>query len=198
MRFKNKGLVCSIEECANPARYRGWCNAHYVRWQRHGDPLGSNRRPPQVGVPCRIEGCTRTAVTQRLCSMHYYRLRKWGDLGSPNPTISGSLEERFWRKVRQTPTCWLWTGATSGSLPYGVIYLSRGHYVMAHRVSHELFIGPIPEGLEIDHVCHSRDLSCPGGSSCPHRLCVNPDHLEAVTHLENMRRGRNCKAVVNV
>lgn len=58
----------------------------------------------------------------------------------------------------------------------------------AHRAAYELLVGPIPEGLQIDHVCHSRDLACAGGWHDPHKACVNPRHLEPVTHAENMAR----------
>lgn len=58
---------------------------------------------------------------------------------------------------------------------------------LAHRSSYILFRGAIPDGLEIDHVCHNRDKSCPGGA-CLHRRCVNPDHLEAVPHQINTLR----------
>lgn len=50
-----------------------------------------------------------------------------------------------------------------------------GKYRKAHRVSYEVFVGPIPDGLEMDHLCRNR-------------ACINPAHLEPVTHLENMRR----------
>lgn len=80
--------------------------------------------------------------------------------------------------------CWIWTGAQSGreGARYGRIFAGRrttaGHPrgEPAHRVSYELAVGPIPDGLEIDHVCRVT-------------LCVNPDHLEPVTRLENQRRG---------
>lgn len=89
------------------------------------------------------------------------------------------LADRFWAKVAKTPTCWLWTGARySGG--YGLLRAADGRNTPAHRVAYELLIGPIPDGLEIDHV---RDRGC------RHRNCVNPAHLEAVTHRENVCRG---------
>jgi hypothetical protein len=69
--------------------------------------------------------------------------------------------------------CWNWTGATSHS-GYGKINLS-GRYVGAHRAAYELLIGAIPAGLELDHLCSNP-------------TCVNPEHLEPVTHAENVRR----------
>ena len=73
--------------------------------------------------------------------------------------------------------CWLWTGTLSGS-GYGQFQLSpvTKKKAQAHRASYEYFVGPIPEGMQIDHLCRVR-------------CCVNPAHLELVTQSENTRRG---------
>jgi hypothetical protein len=100
-------------------------------------------------------------------------------------------QERFWLHVdrRRPDECWPWTAARSRT-GYGKWY-PVDREVAAHRFAYEQAIGPIPDSLDIDHVCHSSDAICPGGWTCPHRLCVNPAHLEAVTHRENILRGRN-------
>lgn len=89
------------------------------------------------------------------------------------------LAVRFWPKVdRWDPDhCWLWT-ANTNERGYGRMSSggAGGTTLYAHRVAYELLVGPIPEGLQIDHLCRVR-------------ACVNPKHLEPVTHAENMRRG---------
>lgn len=69
-------------------------------------------------------------------------------------------------------SCWLWQGHVR---PDG--YGQAGRSELAHRWSYETFVGPIPEGMHLDHVCRVR-------------ACVNPAHLEPVTREENLRRGR--------
>lgn len=81
---------------------------------------------------------------------------------------------RFVPKVCVNPDtgCWEWTGAKRDG--YG-LFKVKGKNVSAHRWSWEFFRGPIPQGLEIDHLCRNR-------------ACVNPNHLEPVTKTENMGR----------
>lgn len=87
-----------------------------------------------------------------------------------------TIEDRFWAKVeRQGPEdCWLWTGGQT-KRGYGIFYPVRDQHEGSHRVAYRISIGPIPEGLEIDHLCRTK-------------LCCNPTHLEPVTHIENVRR----------
>lgn len=71
---------------------------------------------------------------------------------------------------------------------YGMVR-ADGRQQLAHRVAWLAQRGPIPEGFDLDHLCHSRSRDCAGGRACLHRSCVNVDHLEPVPHGENVRRG---------
>lgn len=110
-----------------------------------------------------------------------------------------TAEERFWAKVDKNGPlpggdtlaaskgpCWMWTGeparAKCGYGQFALVVDGRRRTVRAHRFSYELLVGPIPEGLEPDHLCRVP-------------LCVNPAHLEPVTHRENMLRGNTFAAM---
>lgn len=85
----------------------------------------------------------------------------------PEPT-------RFWHYVKITETCWLWQGAKSVG-GYGR-FCAKEILCMSHRWAYENLVGPIPKGLQLDHLCRVRN-------------CVNPEHLEPVTPRENTMRG---------
>ena len=82
--------------------------------------------------------------------------------------------------------CIIWTGHLNAN-GYGTTSVD-GLPRLVHRVAYELLVGPIPDGMPLDHTCHNRDASCPGGKTCLHRRCFNPGHLEAVTQRENVLR----------
>ena len=106
--------------------------------------------------------------------MHYERWRVHGHVQSPVK----STEERFWKFVDKTDTCWLWTGyklVGYGRFNAAVSRKAKTKNSSAHRWSYELANGPILNGLQLDHLCRTP-------------ACVRPDHLEPVTHLENQRR----------
>jgi hypothetical protein len=95
---------------------------------------------------CGVDGCDIRAYKGGFCASHFKK----------------PLSERFWAKVDKSGECWLWTAGTSRK-GYGAI-LVEGKGRAAHRVAYELVNGPIPEGMQIDHMCHTR-------------ACVRPDHL---------------------
>ena len=82
---------------------------------------------------------------------------------------------RFWSKVNKTQgDCWLWTAGNANG--YGRFSIGGGRLVASHRFAWELLVGPIPKGLQVDHLCRTP-------------ACVNPEHLEPVTQRENCLRG---------
>lgn len=87
--------------------------------------------------------------------------------------------------------CWLWLLSVSRTGYGRITHRSKVHD--AYRFIYELLVGPVPDGLHLDHTCHNRDPLCPG-KECKHRLCVNPDHLEPVTQSENVRRAAFSRA----
>jgi hypothetical protein len=147
--------TCTVDGCQRPVYARGWCNPHYQRWRKHGDPTGGE------------------------------------------PSRGQDIAVRFQRHIRVADNgCWAWT-STITRQGYGEFTIGRteGHRP-AHRFAYEMWVGPIPEGLTIDHTCHN-DSGCPGGPTCLHRRCVNPAHLEAVTAAENLDRSPNNPARAN-
>lgn len=98
--------------------------------------------------------------------------------------------QRILAKVVIHPnSCWMFQGCQDPS-GYGRISRSKKEGPVAvHRYMYELVFGQVPSGLELDHICHKKGECTVPARLCPHRRCVNPWHLEPVTHTENTRRG---------
>lgn len=111
-----------------------------------------------------ITGVDRDDVIRRVHSEHPETV--------PMPPPSDD-EQRFWAKVLKGTNCWLWTGSRHPS-GYG-FFRYDGRLQRAHRYAYEIERGRIPEGMEVDHLCHNA-------------WCVRPSHLEAVTPEVNRDR----------
>lgn len=92
---------------------------------------------------------------------------------------------RFWSKVSKGNGCWEWVGTVSNRHGYGYFHVQvagKSVKVQAHRRSYELTVGPIPDGLVLDHLCRNRS-------------CVNPAHLRPISNRENVLCGVGLTAV---
>ena len=82
--------------------------------------------------------------------------------------------------IKATPDengCWVWQKKSRGRQGYALAHGPEYRMALAHRLAYEALVGPIPEGLQLDHLCFNPP-------------CINPAHLEPVTRAENMRRAR--------
>lgn len=142
---------CAVDGCPDRRRGRGYCNKHLKRFREHGDPLAGRQRKAEVRTRRRPNGLTLEESF------------RWFQPGDPPPP--GVL--------------WPW-GGTQDDKGYGIVR-HGGRNVLAHRISYEMFVGPIPDGLVVRHK-----------NDTP--LDVNPHNLELGTLLDNVRdrvnRGR--------
>lgn len=133
------------------------------------------------------------------CGTTFHPTRKWDARWEQRRFCSPSCRayarprdalKRFWAKVEvgsvpefapDLDACWLWTASRAPLNGYGSFYFN-GRPRPAHIAAYMMFVGPVPDGLELDHLCRVR-------------RCVNPQHLEPVTRRENVRRGFNPAAI---
>lgn len=109
-----------------------------------------------------------TAVNSRLLCRLSYR-------GSANPPIVGHLPANLANRILlSSEGCWLFTGAKQ-SRGYGSVGIGNRRTALAHRVAYEACVGPIPDGMTIDHLCLNK-------------TCLNPEHMEVVSRAENTSR----------
>ena len=122
---------------------------------------------------CRVPGCDSVWNTNKMCGMHYMRWKRHGD---PHITLKNHPPiERFMRHIiiSANTDCWIWQKARDKD-GYGLFKANRKDY-RAHRWIFDQINGKIPQGKQISHLCHNKP-------------CVNPDHMEATTHTQNLRQ----------
>lgn len=175
--------TCSAPSCDRAVKTRGLCNAHDQQ-RRRGKPLThiNPRRLSHEPVPtCAYHGCGRPAVAKGLCQCHRVQQKRDLPLSTLRPDRppvpkkapkkKPSRAELFWSKVTKTESCWLWNGSTTKN-GYGQFGIGWPKSIGSHRWAYEDAYGPIPKGMQIDHICRVR-------------LCVNPTHLRLATNKQN-------------
>ena len=163
--------TCVVDGCHQPIVGRGWCNTHYERWRRSGSVRADEpiARWTRTDGDCLVDGCGRPQKSRGWCSKHYLY---WSRHGRTEPPTE---QDRFWARVDvgHPLGCWMWSDVAT----YGQ-FKSGDKKTLTHRYAYELLVGPIPDGLHLDHLCRNPP-------------CVNPDHLEPVTMRENLMRAHS-------
>lgn len=121
---------------------------------------------------CSIKGCAHPVRNRGWCSTHYQRWCKHGDANYDRAAhLASAVPARFWAKVeRDEGGCWRWLGVMNDS-GYGLLGVGARN-VRAHRLSWELHNTPVPDGMQVDHMCRNRG-------------CVNPSHLRLASPKQN-------------
>lgn len=165
--------LCAVDGCGKPASCRGWCRAHYTRWQRNGDPNIKKTGGTIRGV-CSIAECGEPHKSRGFCSTHYAR---WGKHGTAAAAWTTYGEPAAWLEAHISHSgqeCLIWPFARSDD-GRGVIRIDSAS-TKANRVMCEAVHGPPPTPK------HEATHSCGLG----HLGCINPTHLRWGTHTENM------------
>ena len=112
-----------------------------------------------------------------------------------SPDQPGQRKRRGWprnfleRQDPQSDGC-IWYSGPLTRIGYGQpVRTDDGRDIAPHVAAYEWFVGPVPDGYELDHLCHDPEV-CRLGNDCTHRRCMNYEHLEPVDRNENMRRAR--------
>lgn len=144
-------------------------SVHQLSWELLVGPVPAGM---VLDHQCRVRRCVNP---DHLVAVTPAAMTRRNSVGSPTPA------DRFWAKVDASGDCWLWTGARK-SEGYGSFSIRHGDSVYAHRFAYQQLVGPIPAGLQLDHLCRVRN-------------CVNPDHLEPVERKVNILRGQSPAAI---
>ena len=165
--------LCKIADCGKSVAYRGWCESHYKRWLKYGDPFGGKFFIPK-DKPCLIEGCDKPVKSNGLCSSHYTRQLRHG-----NPLAGGTANgvPIQWIKDHvdySDDDCLTWPFGKSGGR--AGLYRIGSRVISANVLMCELAHGPAPTSQ------HEAAHNCGNG----YQACINPKHLEWKLHKDNI------------
>lgn len=167
--------ICSVDGCGKRHSAKGFCNSHYLRHFKHGDPLGGTPSRKKVPTTCIVDGCVSTAVSLDLCKLHYARQSRYGSTSRIRKTADAG-EPFQWLLDHASyagSDCLSWPFHRTPSGYAGVTV--NGRSARASRVMCEISHGGPPSSKH--HAAHS----CGRG----HEGCVNPNHLSWKTTAEN-------------
>lgn len=176
-------IACAIDDCNEPKYCQGYCSSHYHRLRKAG--ALTLRTELNADKVCTVDGCAQTVSSLGFCRAHYRRFTRHGDPTAgkqPMPPYRGTLRDvfEFFQPGDPPPegVIWPWRGRLNRA-GYGE-FCYRGRRWLAHRVSYELFIGPIPPGHVIRHI-NDTPIDC------------NPHNLLTGTQAQNLQdmRDRN-------
>lgn len=167
---------CSIEGCVRPAKGRGWCGTHWLRWRKYGDPNIVKTREKNT-APCKADGCDSVVLALGFCMKHYHRMRNTGSLelnkaevGEPMAFLKSSIANA------NHHDCLVWPYAKANG--YGYV-LVNGKPKKVHRVALAFHTGSYIDRKE--HVLHG---------DCHNSLCFNPHHLSYGDRRKNLGEDR--------
>lgn len=125
---------------------------------------------------CSVDECNEKCIARNYCTKHYQRWKKYGDplatKTAPNDEPADERLKRHGWTITESG-CWEWNGNTSDRRGYGSLRF-HGRTVKAHRLAYSTWVGEIPEGMVVMHLCDNPP-------------CINPDHLKVGTNDENMQ-----------
>lgn len=168
--------ICSAEQCDRPSVCKGYCSMHYWRFLHNGSPYVVRKIARRDDRECSVAGCAGSQRTRGLCGMHYSRWLTYGETGGAERRgLAGvPVKERFdmkWERNNDSG-CWEWTAGLSDNG-----YADFSDFGYGHIAAYNIYIGPVPEKLVLDHLCENK-------------RCVNPWHLEPIPRALNVARGR--------
>lgn len=200
---------CLIPQCDNPAKRRGWCNAHYQRWLKHGDPNRGERLRKKRDEDCLVEGCMSPTLARQMCTLHYNRSMKGVPIGGPALRMRQSDQDcsipDCARKARARGFCdphykrWLFNGdplksrprkkrvGPRGSGPGGKSKTAQG-YVNLYWPEHP---NARPDGKVLEHtVIMSESISRPllADENVHHKNGIRDDN-----RIENLELWTKCQ-----